>query len=75
MSATTTGSLHAVLEWAEDEGEVKALDRMRMFCLGALLADNITGLQAVNAATICSAETLDAVRTAAERVVGKPCPK
>ncbi len=75
MSTTTTGSLHAVLEWAKAEGEVKALDRMRMFCLGALLADDITGLQAVTPQTACSAETLDAVRKAAERVVGKPCPK
>ncbi len=75
MSTITTGALYAVIEWAKTEGEVKALDRMRMFCLGALLSDNISGLEAVTKSTPCSTTTLDAVRTAAEKVVGKPYPR
>lgn len=75
MSTTATGALHAIIEWAKAEGEVKALDRLRVYCLGVLLKEGIGGLQSVTPTTACSAATLDEVRAAAEKVVGKPCPK
>ncbi len=75
MSTTTKGALYGIVEWVKAEGEVKALDRLRMFSLAALLAEGISGLASVTPETPCSAETLTVIREAAAKVVGRPCPK
>lgn len=74
MSTTSTGALYAIVRWVEAEGEVKALDRMLVFCLSALFRERITDLITVDPELVVSEQCLAVVRDAATRVVGKPCP-
>ncbi|MBI2569986.1 MAG: hypothetical protein HYV63_23520 [Candidatus Schekmanbacteria bacterium] len=66
-------TLYEVLQWAKENGEVKAVDRIRVFVLPNALREGVI-LAAVNPKTACSREFLAEVRKAAEAVVGKPCP-
>lgn len=68
-----SNSLFDVLQWAQKQGEVKAVDRIRVMVLPVTLKEKIQ-LANVKPTTICSSECLAAVRQAAALVVGKPCP-
>lgn len=74
MTTTSTGTLHSIVKWVETHGEVKALDRMMVFCLSALFKERIADLNDVTPETTVSDECLTSVRGAASKVVGKPCP-
>lgn len=66
-------SLHAVVTWTEQNGEVKAVDRLRVKVLPDLMDEGIS-LSTVNAETTCSPPLLKKVEDAASSVVGQPCP-
>jgi hypothetical protein len=67
-----------IFEWARENGEVKAVDRILIKVMLLLIKNKIT----LTAATVEKMETrlelpddlLDAIRKAAESVVGKPIP-
>jgi hypothetical protein len=75
MSSTdvAAGPLYSVLVWAREEGEVKAIDRIRVMVLPKTITEGIV-LNQVTPETTCSRTVLAAVREAASRVVGRPCP-
>lgn len=66
-------SLHEVVTWTEQNGEVKAIDRLRVKVLPDLMSEGIT-LSTVNAETSCTPPLLKKVADAASSVVGRPCP-
>lgn len=65
--------LAKVVKWAKENGDVQAVARMRMYCISVLIAEKIN-LEQVDEKTQCKPETLKAVKEAAAKVVGKPCP-
>lgn len=65
--------LFKIVQWAIQNGDEKALARMKVFALGVLMKEGVF-LEKVDANTTCSAECLAAVKEAAAKVVGKPCP-
>lgn len=66
-------SLHDVVRWADQNGDERVLERIRIFSLSHLLKEGIR-LEQVTPSTTCSPECLAAVVKAAEAVVGKPSP-
>ena len=67
------GSIYAVLEWAKQEGDVKAIDRIRVRVLPHAMKEGLV-LCEVQATTTCSPELLTRFREVASKVVGKECP-
>ena len=67
------GELVKIVDWIKKNGEVKAVDRVRVMVLPQTMAEGIR-LASIDATTKCSAALLQAVRGAASTVVGKPCP-
>lgn len=65
--------LFQIIDWAKKNGEVKAVDRIKIRALSALMAENIQ-IQNITESTDCSGGCLEAIRKAASEVVGKPCP-
>lgn len=66
--------LHDVLRWAVEQGDEKALDRIRVFALSHVLAERID-LAKVGPNDDCSPEALAAIIGAAEMVVGMDYPQ
>jgi hypothetical protein len=71
--ADSGGLLFQVLQWAKTNGEVRAVERIRLKVLNGSIREGIV-LARVSPNTTCSPEYLDLVRTAASEVVGKRCP-
>lgn len=67
------GELYKVVNWVRKNGEVKALDRLRVMVLPITMEEGIR-LAAVEPTTSCSTRALSAVRNAATTVVGQNCP-
>ena len=67
------GSLFKILDWARQQGETTAFDRIRVKTLPVTL-DEMLWLDEVTPDTQCLEKTLEAVREAASEVVGRPCP-
>ncbi len=67
------GKLFQVLKWLEEEGEVKAVARLRMKILPYSVKEGIV-ISKVDATTQCSKDLLAHAREAAAAIVGKPCP-
>lgn len=65
--------LYNIIQWAQQNGEVKAIDRIRVQVLPVTMKEKIR-LNEVTKDTECSPECLDAIRKAASDVVGKRCP-
>lgn len=65
--------LHKIIDWVKKNGEVKAIDRLRVMVLPFTMADGLQ-LAAVTPNSSCSPKTLAAVRQAAGTVVGSACP-
>lgn len=66
-------SLHAVVTWVRSEGDLNALNRLRLRVLASTIKEGIS-LDQVSPATNCSDECLARVREAASAIVGQPCP-
>jgi hypothetical protein len=67
------GKLFKVLEWLEEEAEVKAIARLRMMVLPYTVQEGIV-ISRVDRTTTCSEGLLEAARKAASEIAGKPCP-
>ncbi|MDJ0841267.1 MAG: hypothetical protein QNK37_32450 [Acidobacteriota bacterium] len=67
------GKLFKVLEWLEDEGEVKAVARLRMKILPFTVQESIV-ISRIDRKTTCSGALLAAARNAASEIAGKRCP-
>lgn len=67
------GELYKVVDWVRKNGEVKALDRLRVMVLPVTMEEGIR-LAGVGPATACSTKALTAVRKAATTVIGQNCP-
>ncbi len=65
--------LYQVLQWVKQEGEAKAIDRIRAKVLPVTIKESIY-LNQVTPETECSPACLQAIIQAANQVVGKPCP-
>ncbi len=65
--------LYQIINWAKANGEVKAVDRIRMKVLMLTMKEKIA-LATVTKDTECSPELLQAIWKAANEVVGKSCP-
>ena len=68
-----SGRLLRVLNWATDKGDVETIDRIRLTVLPVTMAEGLV-LSQVDESTECSVACLEAVREAAEKVVGGTCP-
>ena len=66
-------NLWRILNWAKTEGPVKAVERISMMVLADAMKEQIS-LRTIDPNTSCSPRLEKAVRTAAETVVGRPCP-
>jgi len=67
------GKLFRVLKWLEDEGEAKAIARLRMKILPFSVQESIV-INRVDRTTTCTDRLLKEARKAATEIVGKPCP-
>lgn len=67
------GEVIKIVEWVKKNGEVKAFDRVRVMVLPQTMAEGVR-LNCIDATTKCSNVLLQALRSAATTVVGKPCP-
>lgn len=67
------GKLFKILKWLDEEGEVKAVDRLRMKILPHTVKEGIV-IRKVDASTKCSTDLLARARDAASSIAGKPCP-
>jgi hypothetical protein len=65
--------LYQILEWTKLHGEVKVLDRMRVYLLAVALRENLRFDQ-IKPETTCSDDALKMIRELASDLVGKPCP-
>lgn len=65
--------LYTILRWIEENGEVKAIDRLRIALLPELILEAIQ-LAAVTPSTVCSPALLERVIDQAAIIVGRPCP-
>ncbi len=65
--------LYDILEWVKSNGEVKAMDRLRVKVLPVTMKEGLV-LTDVTYDTTCSPETLRVIRDAATEIVGKECP-
>jgi len=65
--------IHGVFEWTRTEGEVKAIDRLRVMLLPDLMAEGLT-ISSVTPDTDCSDDLTNKARDAATTVVGSACP-
>ena len=74
MATTQVGALHSIFSWVESQGEVKAVDRLKVLCLSVLMDARIFDLDEVTPETTVSDHCLTQVRDAATRVVGTRCP-
>jgi len=63
-----------IIEWTQQEGEVRALDRLRVLVLPILLKEGVIGLASVNAETNVSDQCYQALKEAAADIVGRTCP-
>jgi hypothetical protein len=63
----------AILEWARAKGEPKAVDRMRVIVLPALMREGVRFNNLTHLSEL-SIGAVDAVKAAAAKVVGTPCP-
>lgn len=68
------GTLLAVVQWTQMNGDVSALSRLRMMVLPLTVKEGII-FDRVDGTTKCSPQYLDAVRDAASKIVGKECPR
>lgn len=66
-------ALYDVVRWVKDNGEVKAIDRLRVVALPALLEEGLI-LGAIVPETPYSAELLKKLKDHAATIVGQPCP-
>ena len=66
-------TLYEILAWARQNGEPKVVERIRVFVLPITMEEKIR-IAEVTPDTTCSDRCLDAIRQAAARVIGKPCP-
>ena len=67
------GTLFEILQWARENGDITAVDRIRIYVLPQIVTEGFV-FSEVGPSTTCSPVLLDAVRSAASEVVGKPCP-
>lgn len=67
------GSLYETLAWARANGDVDAMQRIRLQMLPMTVRERIV-LDKVTPTTVCSAEYLKALRRAVRDVVGKEAP-
>lgn len=65
--------LYDIIQWAQANGEVKTIDRIRVSLLPDLLAEEVW-LNDLTPASTCSAQLLSKIRDQASAVVGQPCP-
>lgn len=65
--------VHDVITWLQQNGEVKAVDRLRVSLLPDLLGEGIQ-LATVTPDTSCSPELLKKLSEQATAIAGKPCP-
>ena len=65
--------LYDVVEWVKTNGEVKAIDRLKVAILPDLLAENLL-LSNVGPDQTCSGPLLQKIKDQASTIVGKPCP-
>lgn len=65
-------NLWKIVNWAKEEGPVKAVERINMMVLAACMQEKVS-LKNLTPNTKCSSKLEQAVRKAAESVVGRPC--
>lgn len=65
-------TVYDVVKWVEKNGEVKAVDRLRVSMLPDLLGEGIV-LGDVQPTTACSAALLKKISDRAATIVGRPC--
>lgn len=65
-------TVYQVVKWVEANGEVKAIDRLRVALLPDLLGEGIR-LVDVSPTTPCSPSLLKKISDQAEAIVGRPC--
>lgn len=65
--------LHDVVTWVQAQGDMNALNRLRLRVLASTIKEGIS-LSDVTPSTTCSDDCLRRVRDAASDIVGKPCP-
>lgn len=66
-------TVHGILKWAEKEGEVKAVSRIRLKLLADATREGIH-MSRVDASTTASPHFISKLKSVASAVVGKPCP-
>ena len=71
-TSDNAGMLWQIFRWTEDEGEGKAVDRLKVMLLPQLVAERVWPNR-ITDETTCSEDLVRSAREAAARVVGRPC--